>query len=899
MFHAPSSASASGIPIANRLKFVVRFMFMCRVLDLAAAKVEIVRTFWLQTKGEPALSPYCLVLGAGVSDPDIPVASKLVPQFRKEIAQARLEQPPDTLSTVDGYYECFETAFPNPQTRRNFLRDLIEGKPPSPANLQAARLLGPEGLTSLAITTNFDLMLPRALQQLRHDHVSLDHPATIIGRYDSRGQTTQVLQIHGTYEHYDFCNVREEILGRATELTFILYAHFLQRCPIVVGYSGWEDDAIMKALKRRLTEAPGSMTAGLYWMCYTKADADALPDWLKNDPSVRVVVASLNGEPSKLPAVEVFGALLAGLEEARAAAAPGPVPMPVSFMALAAAEQALAQGEHERAVEVLQSLDLMGLTAGERSHGATVLRQVYEGTWQTKPETALAACRLWQAVAELPGAITPAEQSLMRARAVYGQGVSLINLDRREEAMALLRKVRKLWISTGEGHVLAERAAHAANALAVALFREGRREEAFAQWHELLSGHAEEKESAEARTYALFNLGHASELAGRADDARVFMSALLDRFEVYFARVNKREEEAPLHDGLGPFITAAEIGRLLAALNEEQMASGDPGFNSAQQLKLRVWDLETGELALTEGTKCEALAAQREDKVRRIALVLGGGRSAAARRELALFSRLAAYVRDAEASEPVTFEQYLQATMAASSIHFMGHGTQKASAGQSFDFAQQLELDLANFDKRETPAAQRVDGLVVPFDRLGVDNGTAAASPDRDGAALDERIDIEGLRAALASLRADAAEARWYDAILASVLNACVTVRFAAAARSGAKAGDKVGSGTNFSQVDRLLRWELLRTAYAKTVKEIHDRGITLLRTDLDQPRILHADRHSLLPFSTFRATAPRESSGSPASFLDGHEFPRKRRRDRSPAPAVPQGNTVQTIRAA
>ena len=106
---------------------------MCRVLDLPSAKAEIVRTFWLQTMGDRYLSPYCLVLGAGISDPSVPVASKLVLQFREEITRAQMAQPPSTLSQADSYYECFNRAFPNPRSRRDFLRRLIEGKPPSTA----------------------------------------------------------------------------------------------------------------------------------------------------------------------------------------------------------------------------------------------------------------------------------------------------------------------------------------------------------------------------------------------------------------------------------------------------------------------------------------------------------------------------------------------------------------------------------------------------------------------------------------------------------------------------------------------------------------------------------------------------------------------------------------------
>jgi tetratricopeptide (TPR) repeat protein len=502
---------------------------MHRVLDLPSAKVEIARTFWGRTKGERLLSPYCFVFGAGISDPSVPTASKLVPQFRDEIKKARLPQPPDTLSKADSYYECIDRAFPTPQLRRDFLRNLIEGKLPSTANLQAARLLGPQGLASLAVTTNFDRMLPRALHRLGYEFIDLDHPDTIVSRSDLTTQTVQVLQIHGTYEHYDFCNVQEEILRRARELTPLLYSFFVRWCPIVVGYSGWEDDAIMTALKLRLSQAPGSMAAGLYWMCYTQADADALPAWLKDDLSVRIVVPSnSSADPGKLPAEEVFEELLEALEAARTPAAARVIGATAT---IAAAEDEIGRGELAKAYEKLSLLEPAYLTTPQRVYCGAVLKQVYVRIWEMGMERAtlaLDACRSWESMTLALSPEDPERRSRL-AHAIYGQGLSLLSLEHHEEeAIAKLEKALDLCVA--EEPRLTGRAAHTNNALAVAQFRLGRHGEAFAHWRELVLATASGRESEEALAYALFNLGHALQLTGRTIEAQIYWSVLRDRY---------------------------------------------------------------------------------------------------------------------------------------------------------------------------------------------------------------------------------------------------------------------------------------------------------------------------------------------------------------------------------
>jgi hypothetical protein len=99
----------------------------------------------------------------------------------------------------------------------------------------------------------------------------------------------------------------------------------------VVGYSGWENDVIMQALKRRLN---GSLPNNLYWVLHKRPNLgeSPLPDWLWRHSDVKFVapremqatsgatntLASLEKsdalKSSTLDAPQVFSAMIESLE---------------------------------------------------------------------------------------------------------------------------------------------------------------------------------------------------------------------------------------------------------------------------------------------------------------------------------------------------------------------------------------------------------------------------------------------------------------------------------------------------------------------------------------------------------------------------------------------------------
>jgi len=198
---------------------------------------------------------------------------------------------------IDKYSYWFQQAYPQPIQRQNYLRKLIEKKAISAANFRLAHLMLENTITNIVITTNFDDFLSQALTLFGKQHIVCDHPNTV-EHIDTEQKDIQIIHVHGTHWFYDCCNLRDEIEGRSqpsghtTSMMAALLDRILSRhSPLVIGYSGWEGDVIMTALRRRL-QYP--LPYNIYWFCYRRDDVDTLLDWLKYHQQVYFV-----GPPAK------------------------------------------------------------------------------------------------------------------------------------------------------------------------------------------------------------------------------------------------------------------------------------------------------------------------------------------------------------------------------------------------------------------------------------------------------------------------------------------------------------------------------------------------------------------------------------------------------------------------
>lgn len=88
------------------------------------------------------------------------------------------------------------------------------------------------------------------------------------------------------------------------------------RSPIVIGYSGWDSDVFMAALRRRLLT---SLPYNLYWFCYRREDIKTLPDFLIHPDVYFVIPSDLSGVTPPGIASDGVGPTSASLTEASAA----------------------------------------------------------------------------------------------------------------------------------------------------------------------------------------------------------------------------------------------------------------------------------------------------------------------------------------------------------------------------------------------------------------------------------------------------------------------------------------------------------------------------------------------------------------------------------------------------
>ena len=184
-------------------------------------------------------------------------------------------------------------AFPQASQRQRYFKGLISDKPISHANFRLAHLLLEKRLATLVVTPNFDDFLSRALDLFGQPHIICDHPYTV-ERIDPESPEIQIVHVHGTYWFYDCCNLRGEIEARtkdsrdrAETMTSLLDKIMSRHSPIVVGYSGWEGDVIMTALKRRLTSG---LPNNLYWFCHERAGLEPLRAFFRNHADVCLVL---------------------------------------------------------------------------------------------------------------------------------------------------------------------------------------------------------------------------------------------------------------------------------------------------------------------------------------------------------------------------------------------------------------------------------------------------------------------------------------------------------------------------------------------------------------------------------------------------------------------------------
>jgi tetratricopeptide (TPR) repeat protein len=529
--------------------------------------------------------PFFFMVGAGISVPSVPTASAIVADCRSRYS---LTSPPPGLSPMREYSWWLEKAFPSPGPRREYFQKLIEGKPIPSANFRLAHLLLDKKISNLVVTTNFDDFLSRSLDLFGTPHAVCDHPATIQRIKPSRNEI-QIVHVHGSYWFYDLANLEEEIAHQAELSSTSTYSmrQFLEgllnvQSPLVVGYSGWEGDVFMSALKRRLA-AP--LEYKVYWFWHQRAAADDAPQWLKDSANVLFVVppvpaqkeegersvdrlmkagsamAAEKRDPSALDANEVFESLIRAFELEE----PELTRDPLVFYA-----------GHLRRNLPREDAYLLESTAGRIERAAALLNDALEGldrSW-TEMESFIRRSQYRDAL-QSASAIRVADLTREQLRGLMDNlwtAATGLNDNSPEELNAydLIQEVAE---RAGRLEVADEETKELlANALiskGVVLGELGRYEEALVPWDEVLERYAEDPAPTlrEQVAKAFYNKGVTLRLLERNEEAVAAYGEVLKRYSEDSApALRERVAMALLNKG----VRLGELGR-----GEEEIAAYD------------------------------------------------------------------------------------------------------------------------------------------------------------------------------------------------------------------------------------------------------------------------------------------------------------------------------------
>lgn len=308
---------------------------MGEIIKLREAVMLVWETVKTTMEQDVAECPYVFIVGSGISAPEILTAGGIIEHCRERVKtlygegseewKRVLGDSENLRENSAGYYSFwFGQAYKNKKNRQQYLRGLIDNARISTSNLLLAQILNNKKIATTVITPNFDNHLLKSLNLLGNYNVFSANNVLDNIALDKGSDTIQIMHVHGTYEFYDCCNLENEIIKIASEqgikTTAGTIEEFLKpQSPIVIGYSGWEDDVIMSKMRERIEYA--ALPYKWLWFCYSRQDYENLPDWLKNTEDVVFILPDLKEDPeekvdgeheeSVLPAEDVLSALIA------------------------------------------------------------------------------------------------------------------------------------------------------------------------------------------------------------------------------------------------------------------------------------------------------------------------------------------------------------------------------------------------------------------------------------------------------------------------------------------------------------------------------------------------------------------------------------------------------------
>lgn len=165
---------------------------------------------------------YALFLGSGVSlDAGIPTGSQLLHETKKTLYLMdkeikNVENKNDFKKWIkeneidDIEYSDLLEMFPSEEDRRSFLEPFFSGKQPTESHKIIAKMVE-DGFVKVIITTNFDRLLEKALEDrgLDFDVVSSPHDLKVLKPREH--SNCRIVKVHGDYKHLNIKNTKKNL----------------------------------------------------------------------------------------------------------------------------------------------------------------------------------------------------------------------------------------------------------------------------------------------------------------------------------------------------------------------------------------------------------------------------------------------------------------------------------------------------------------------------------------------------------------------------------------------------------------------------------------------------------------------------------------------------------------
>ena len=197
----------------------------------------------------------CLVLGAGCSvSAGVPTAAGIVKLIKDKHPRSHERAEPKT------YPKCMEQL--SVAERRDMIAGLVDAAKLNWAHVAIAQLIS-AGYVDRVLTTNFDLLVPRACALVGEFPAIYDFAASPDFRH-AQIPDKAVFCLHGQYTGFRLVNTDSECVQQFVTLRPILDNTLPGRPVIVAGYSG-ENDPVFTYLAER-----ENFEYRLYWVDYEK-----------------------------------------------------------------------------------------------------------------------------------------------------------------------------------------------------------------------------------------------------------------------------------------------------------------------------------------------------------------------------------------------------------------------------------------------------------------------------------------------------------------------------------------------------------------------------------------------------------------------------------------------------